>query len=44
MATVPELAAAGVTNVYVNVASFATSPREAPGALQRVADAFRTVA
>jgi probable F420-dependent oxidoreductase len=43
MEAVPELLAAGVTNVYVNIASFAASPADAPKAFQQLADAFRGV-
>jgi alkanesulfonate monooxygenase SsuD/methylene tetrahydromethanopterin reductase-like flavin-dependent oxidoreductase (luciferase family) len=41
MEAVPGLAAAGVTNVYVNIASFAASPDEASTAFAGLADAFR---
>jgi probable F420-dependent oxidoreductase len=44
MEGVPDLLAAGVTNVYVNIASFASSPADAPKAMQSLADAFRAVA
>ena len=41
MAAVPQLIAAGVTNVYVNVASLVESATEAPGPLARLAAEFR---
>jgi probable F420-dependent oxidoreductase len=41
MAGAPELVAAGVTNVYVNVAMLATSPAEAPARLAHTVAAFR---
>lgn len=41
MAAVPQFAAAGVTNVYINAASLASSPAEAQDGLGRLADAFR---
>jgi probable F420-dependent oxidoreductase len=44
MATVPELIDAGVTNVYVNIASFARSPAAAPDAISALVEAFREVA
>lgn len=43
MAEVPVLATAGVTNVYLNAASFAPSPREAAELLPAVVRAFRVV-
>jgi probable F420-dependent oxidoreductase len=43
MAGVPSLLAAGANDIYVNVASFASSPAEAPDALRRLITAFRTV-
>jgi probable F420-dependent oxidoreductase len=43
MAAVPVLVAAGATDIYVNVASFAASPAEVPAALQRLVDAFSAV-
>jgi probable F420-dependent oxidoreductase len=43
MAGVPELIAAGVTDVYVNIASFAGTPDEAPAAVEALVGAFRTV-
>jgi probable F420-dependent oxidoreductase len=41
---VPDLIAAGATDIYVNIASFAATPAEAPEALQQVIPAFRKVA
>ena len=41
MAGVPDLVAAGVTNVYVNIASFARSAAEGSAVVPRVVDAFR---
>ena len=41
---VPDLVAAGVTNIYVNVASLAASPVAAEGALTGFAHAFQEVA
>lgn len=41
MATVPTLVAAGATDIYVNIASFAGSPTEAPAALHALVTAFR---
>jgi probable F420-dependent oxidoreductase len=43
MAGVPELIAAGVTDVYVNIASFAGSPDEAPSAVEALVASFRGV-
>jgi probable F420-dependent oxidoreductase len=43
MAGVPTLVGAGATDIYVNVASFAASPANAPGALSRLVTAFREV-
>jgi probable F420-dependent oxidoreductase len=43
MAGAPALVAAGATDIYVNIASFAGSPAEAPDALERLVAAFRTV-
>lgn len=44
LAHVPDLVAAGVTNVYVNVASLAASPVAAEGAVTRFAHAFAEAA
>jgi probable F420-dependent oxidoreductase len=41
-AGLPDLAAAGVTNVYVNVASLARAPADAPAALERAATVLRS--
>jgi hypothetical protein len=41
MAALPELAAAGVTNVYLNAASVAGTPAEAQDGLARLVDVFR---
>lgn len=41
LAALPDLAAAGVTDAYVFLASFAAGPGDAPGALQRLAAAYR---
>ena len=41
MAAASDLAAIGVTNIYVNVAMLARSPGEAPEALARTVDLFR---
>jgi probable F420-dependent oxidoreductase len=41
MATLPELAAAGVTNVYLNAASVAPTPGEAQDGFARLVKAFR---
>jgi probable F420-dependent oxidoreductase len=43
MAGVPSLVAAGASDIYVNVASFAASPGEAPAALDRLVAAFKAV-
>jgi probable F420-dependent oxidoreductase len=42
-AAVPELVAAGTSDVYVNVASFAASAADAPDAFARIVTAFRSV-
>jgi probable F420-dependent oxidoreductase len=44
MAVVPSYVEAGITDVYVNVASFAGTPAEAPAALQRLVAAFEAAA
>jgi probable F420-dependent oxidoreductase len=43
MESVPTLLDAGVTDVYVNIASFAASPVEASAALERLVTTFRDV-
>jgi probable F420-dependent oxidoreductase len=43
MEAVPQLLAAGVTNVNVNIASFAASPADAAKAMQALAESFRAV-
>jgi probable F420-dependent oxidoreductase len=43
LAIVPTLVAAGATDIYVNIASFAASPDDVPTALQRLMHAFREV-
>jgi probable F420-dependent oxidoreductase len=43
IAGVPALLAAGATDIYVNVASFAPSPADAPAALDALVRAFRDV-
>jgi probable F420-dependent oxidoreductase len=43
MAGVPELTAAGVTDVTVNLATFAPTPADAPAALTALGEAFREV-
>jgi hydroxylamine reductase (hybrid-cluster protein) len=43
MAGVAELVDVGVTNVYVNIASFAPGPADAPAVLKVLVDEFRTV-
>jgi probable F420-dependent oxidoreductase len=44
MAAVPELVAAGVTDVTVNIAAFAPTLAEAPRAVERLATTFRVAA
>jgi probable F420-dependent oxidoreductase len=41
MAAVPELLAAGATDIYVNIAAFAAAPADAGAALERLVTAFR---
>jgi probable F420-dependent oxidoreductase len=43
MAAVPDLVAAGASDIYVNIASFAASPAEASAALAVLVKAFREV-
>jgi probable F420-dependent oxidoreductase len=43
MQGVPTMTAAGATDIYVNIASFAASPGEAPAALTQLVAAFRDV-
>lgn len=43
MAHAPTLLAAGVTDIYVNIAAFAASPADATGAVEAVVTAFREV-
>jgi probable F420-dependent oxidoreductase len=43
MAAVPALAAAGATDIYVNIASFASSADAAPAALAQLVTAFKEV-
>jgi probable F420-dependent oxidoreductase len=44
MEGVSDLVAAGVTNVYVNIASLAQSPAECAGAIGKLVESFRAVA
>jgi probable F420-dependent oxidoreductase len=43
MAGIPDLMAAGAADIYVNIASFASSPAEAPAALHDLVTAFSEV-